>query len=90
MTSVIIKLSRIDSEIKYLVIAITSHNCLTFDKVNGAFCSIVDSETKKEVMYLRISKKEEHSGLLFGILGRVDGRVCCTSMEDILKKPWIF
>lgn len=60
-----IKLSKIDSEIKYLVIAITSYNGLTFDKVNGAFCRIVDSQTKKEVMYLRISKKEEHTGILF-------------------------
>lgn len=67
------KLDKIPQNIKYLAIVITSYRSVTFDEINGAFCRIVDNVTKKEVMYLNVSKKEKHTGLLFAVMTRLDG-----------------
>ena len=52
---------------------ITSFRSVPFNKIKGAFCRIVDCVSKKEVMYLNLSKKDCYTGLLFAVMTRLDG-----------------
>ncbi|KAK8871900.1 hypothetical protein M9Y10_007646 [Tritrichomonas musculus] len=68
-----LQLDKIPQNIKYLGIVITSYRGAYFSSINGAFCRIVDQVTEKEVMYMNLSKKEKHTGLLFAVMARLDG-----------------
>lgn len=70
---IFINLEKVESSIKFLAVVITSFSVVPFSEIKGAFCRIVDNKSKKEVMYLNLSKKEKFTGLLFAILGRIDG-----------------
>ena len=68
-----IDLDNVPQSIRYLGISITSYREVPFCDINGAFCRIVDNISKKEVMYLNLSKKENHTGLLFAVMAMIDG-----------------
>lgn len=67
------KLTEIDKNVQYFGVAVTSEKNSPINNINGVYCRIIDEESKREVMFLNPTKKEDKTGLLFGILTCVDG-----------------
>ncbi|OHT08195.1 hypothetical protein TRFO_23338 [Tritrichomonas foetus] len=68
-----IHLDQVDEDYKYLGIVVTVYTGINFNKINGAYCRIIDGETNTEIMHLNMTSREEKTGLLFAIMARVDG-----------------
>lgn len=66
------KLLEIDPNVQYLGIAVTAEKGSPISGINGVYCRIMDNESKKEVMFIHLPKKKEKTGVLFGILTRVN------------------
>lgn len=67
------KLTEIDKNVQYFGVAVTAGKGTPISKINGVYCRIIDEDSKREVMFLNPTKKEDQPGLLFGILTCIDG-----------------
>jgi tellurium resistance protein TerZ len=71
--SIKVALNRIPPKIKYLAFTINSFQGQTFDKIDNAFCRLIDTQSNKEICRYTLSEKGAHTGVIMAILYRHDG-----------------
>jgi tellurium resistance protein TerZ len=67
---IIIDLSRVPGNIKTLVFVVSSFTGETFDKIENAFCRLVDATTNAEMARFDLSGAGPHTGQIMGKLTR--------------------
>ncbi|KAK8896619.1 Tricalbin-2 [Tritrichomonas musculus] len=68
-----VDLNNVDCKVKCLVIAVSSHELVLFNSINGGYLRIFDCDTEKEVLYTKFEGKENYKTcLVWGVLGRIE------------------
>jgi len=70
---IIVHLSDIPASVSSMIFVINSFRGQTFDKIENAFCRIVDADNNKELMRYDLSDKGRHTGLIMVKIYRKDG-----------------
>lgn len=66
-------LSRLPSNVEYLVLTVNSFAGQTFNEVGNAFCRVVDTVNKKELTRFTLSEQGGHTGIVAASLKRNNG-----------------
>lgn len=69
---IIVDLSRVPENVKYLVFVVNSYQGDTFDEVDNAFCRIVNQSNNKEIARYNISCQGSYTALIMAKLYRED------------------
>ncbi|MFZ4856758.1 MAG: TerD family protein [Desulfuromonadaceae bacterium] len=69
---IIVDLSRVPENVKYLVFVVNSYQGDTFDEVDDAFCRIVNQSNNKEIARYNISCQGSYTALIMAKLYRED------------------
>lgn len=70
--SIIVALNKIPPKVKYIAFTINSFQGQTFDKIDNAFCRLIDNQSNKEICRYTLSEKGAHTGVIMAILYRHD------------------
>ncbi|WAH55981.1 tellurium resistance TerZ family protein [Pseudomonas silvicola] len=68
--SIAVDLGRLPATVKHLVFTVNSFTGQTFQKVENAYCRIVDSGANKELARFNLSEKGGHTGIVMASLTR--------------------
>lgn len=68
-----VHLSKVPAQVQTMVFVVTSYSGDSFDKVENAFCRLVDSATNQEVARFTLSGKGSHTALIMVSVYRKDG-----------------
>ena len=68
-----VQLSKVPAQVQTMVFVVTSYSGDSFDKVENAFCRLVDSATNQEVARFTLSGKGSHTALIMVSVYRKDG-----------------
>lgn len=68
-----VNLNAIPAQVKSLVFTVSSFRGQTFEKVNNAFCRLVDQSSKQEVARYSLSTQGAHTGLIIAKIYRHNG-----------------
>ncbi len=68
-----VDLTRLPSNVKHLVFVISSFRGQTFDKVESAFCRLVDSNSKSELARYNLSGKNPHTAQVMAQVYKENG-----------------
>ena len=72
--SILVDLSQVPGSIKYLAFTINSFRGQTFDKIDNAFCRLVDTTNRdEEICRYTLAEKGSHTGVIMAIVYRHDG-----------------
>ncbi len=64
-----INLKRLPKAVKYIAITVNSFTGQTFDKVDNAFCRVLD-QSSKEICRVTLNDQGSHTGIYIGLLTR--------------------
>ncbi len=70
---IIVELNKVPAAVKALVFTVNSFSGQTFDKVENAYCRLVDSGSNKEIARYTLSAQGSHSAQIMAKLYRHDG-----------------
>ena len=85
-----VDLCKIMDDVNCLIIGVVSAKGIRFDCLEGSFIRIVDSESKKEVLFMNLEETEviQGTGLIWGVLKKVNENwfiwPCCKFLLDCL------
>lgn len=65
-----VDLSRVPSSVKFLMFTVNSFTGQTFDKVENAYCRLLNGSNKAELARFNLSEKGRHTGVLLAYLTR--------------------
>ncbi len=65
-----VDLQRLPSNVQHLVFTVNSFRGQTFDKVENAYCRILDQSHNKELARFNLSEKGGHTGVVMACLSR--------------------
>lgn len=68
-----VNLDQVPSQVKSLVFTVSSFRGQTFEKVENAFCRLVDQATQQEIASYKLSSQGAHTGLIIAKLYRHNG-----------------
>lgn len=68
-----VDLQRLPASVKYLIFTVNSFTGQTFEKVEKAYCRIVNGSNNTEVARFNLSEKGGHTGIVMASLARVNG-----------------
>jgi tellurium resistance protein TerZ len=68
-----VDLQRLPASVKYLIFTVNSFTGQTFEKVEKAYCRIVNGSNNAEVARFNLSEKGGHTGIVMASLARVNG-----------------
>jgi len=68
-----VDLTRLPSKVKHLVFVISSFRGQTFDKVESAFCRLVDANSKSELARYNLSGKNPHTAQVMAQVYKENG-----------------
>lgn len=68
--SIGVDLDRLPVAVKHLVFTVNSFTGQTFEKVENAYCRIVDTARNKEIARFNLSEKGRHTGVVMAVLSR--------------------
>ncbi|WP_095163195.1 TerD family protein [Pseudomonas sp. Irchel 3F5] len=71
--SIKVDLQRLPSEVKYLVFTVNSFRGQTFDKVENAYCRILNLSNNNELARFNLREKGGHTGVVMACLTRAAG-----------------
>ncbi|MDR1872566.1 MAG: TerD family protein [Deltaproteobacteria bacterium] len=67
---IIVNLSKVPANVKYLVFTVNSYQGQTFDSVENAYCRLVDDRGQKEIARYTLTGGGAHTGLIMAKLYR--------------------
>lgn len=65
-----VALDRLPSSVKYLVFTVNSFTGQTFEKVQNAYCRILDTDSRKELGKFNLSERGAHTGIVMAYIAR--------------------
>ncbi len=65
-----VDLTRLPSSVKYLMFTVNSFTGQTFDKVENAYCRLINGSNNSEIARFNLSEKGRHTGVLMAYLTR--------------------
>lgn len=68
-----VKLWDLPDKLRYIGIALNSTKGIPFNDIDGAYLRIFDDNTGKEIMFLNVENKTNKTGVIIGVLAKVDG-----------------
>lgn len=68
-----VDLQRLPASVKYLVFTVNSFTGQTFEKVENAYCRIVNAGNKSELARFNLSERGSHTGIVMASLARESG-----------------
>jgi tellurium resistance protein TerZ len=68
-----VDLQRLPAAVKYLVFTVNSFTGQTFEKVDNAYCRIVNAGNKSELARFNLSERGGHTGIVMASLARESG-----------------
>ena len=68
-----VDLQRLPASVKYLIFTVNSFTGQTFEKVEKAYCRVVNGSNNTEVARFNLSEKGGHTGIVMASLARVNG-----------------
>lgn len=68
-----VDLQRLPASVKYLVFTVNSFTGQTFEKVENAYCRIVNAGNKSELARFNLSERGGHTGIVMASLARESG-----------------
>lgn len=68
-----VNLGKIPAKVKYLVFTVNSFRGQIFDKVDNAFCRLVDEKSGKEIAAYKISGGGKHTAMVMAVVYRHNG-----------------
>ncbi len=68
--SIYVDLTRVPSSVKYLMFTVNSFTGQTFDKVENAYCRLLNASNNTELAKFNLSEKGRHTGVLMAYLTR--------------------
>lgn len=68
-----VDLQRLPAEVKHLVFTVNSFTGQNFEKVENAYCRIVNAGNKAELARFNLSEKGSHTGIVMASLSRGNG-----------------
>jgi len=68
-----VDLQRLPAEVKHLVFTVNSFTGQNFEKVENAYCRIVNAANKSELARFNLSEKGGHTGIVMASLSRGNG-----------------
>lgn len=71
--TVSVDLSRLPSNVEYLVFTVNSFRGQSFDQVENAFCRLVDDAKNSEICRFDLKDKGRHTGVVMAVLSRNGG-----------------
>lgn len=81
--TIYVDLNALPSNVQYLMFTVNSFTGVTFDKVENAYCRIVDSTTNKEMARITLGEKGKHTGMLMAYLSRNGGDWTMTGLGAV-------
>ncbi|MEX5683749.1 MULTISPECIES: TerD family protein [Pseudomonas] len=71
--TIYVDLQRLPASVKYLVFTVNSFTGQTFEKVENAYCRIVNAGNKSELARFNLSERGGHTGIVMASLVRESG-----------------
>lgn len=68
-----VDLQRLPAQVKHLVFTVNSFTGQNFEKVENAYCRIVNASNKTELARFNLSEKGSHTGIVMASLSRGNG-----------------
>lgn len=68
--SIHVDLSKLPASVKYLMFTVNSFTGQTFDKVENAYCRLLNRSNNSEIARFNLSEKGRHTGVLMAYLAR--------------------
>lgn len=68
-----VDLRRLPAAVRYLVFTVNSFTGQTFEKVENAYCRIVNADNKSELARFNLSERGRHTGIVMASLSRESG-----------------
>lgn len=68
-----VDLQRLPAQVKHLVFTVNSFTGQNFEKVENAYCRIVNASNKAELARFNLSEKGSHTGIVMASLSRGNG-----------------
>lgn len=68
-----VDLQRLPAQVKHLVFTVNSFTGQNFEKVENAYCRIVNASNKSELARFNLSEKGSHTGIVMASLSRGNG-----------------
>lgn len=68
-----VDLARVPSNVKSIVFTVSSFRGQTFEKVENAFCRLVDQQTNQQIASYKLSSQGAHTGLIIAKIYRHNG-----------------
>lgn len=81
--SIFVELSSLPSAVKYLMFTVNSFTGQTFDKVENAYCRLVNSANSAELARFNLSEKGRHTGVLMAYLTRTGNDWNLTAVGEV-------
>ncbi|WP_045462401.1 TerD family protein [Vibrio hyugaensis] len=66
---VCIDLNKLPSSVKYIAVTVNSFRGQTFDRVENAFCRVLD-QSSREICRFTLNEQGSHTGIFIGLLSR--------------------